>query len=74
MPCAMNVAGKVNSDANLLAGLLKEVPSSFTVTANKRGEMHASAQQSSETTTLSCANTNKQMAEIVATKFYCTSI
>lgn len=35
MPCAMNVAGKVNSDANLLAGLLKEVPSSFTVTANK---------------------------------------
>ena len=84
MPCAMNVAGKVNSDANLLAGLLKEVPSSFTVTANKRGEMHASAQQSSETTTLSCAKfTNKQMAEIgkqvaenevVATKLYCTSI
>lgn len=35
MPCAMNVAGKVNSDANLLAGLLKEVPLSCTVTANK---------------------------------------
>jgi len=46
--------------------------------------MHASAQQASETTILSCAKvTNKQMAEIgkqvaeievVATKFYCTSI
>lgn len=69
----MNVAGKVNSDANLLAGLLKEVPSSFTVTANKG--VRCMLQLNKQVKQPHCrANTNKQMAEIVATKFYCTSI